>query len=738
MEQNKSDETGSSGEAGDPTFVPMMRPMVVINSSMIPPIDERRDDTGDLCSSDESIPEFNETIKPRRNPERGAVNKNNNENTNKNINLPDKKRGDMEDVCSSDESILEINRAIKKRRNPERVSVTKNKKTIMSTDSERENAAFPENHEAEKVYKAMSAPELGAYESLKKAEEVNIKSKNLKGGLKGQLRDAVADLREIFRAMILKINAKGDIEFLRADIAREVAKNIELNIEMEKIKGDNEVLNIRINDRDNSIKSMTCKGCTRGLNYHTEENTRESDGRKRRRVQEISPTANSTIKDNVDMEIERINKMEDGFAAELERCKEEARFCHSETKKVARDVKRLLAESETEGSTFDGIEERRNKKKVKTETMTEIYKLIGNYLNKDKKSKENKPRIIENIKAPFVFGLQRYRPGDPLPSTSRAGNDEQTPWSDTADNLKENRYVNNVNNVNTVQDNARPVQPDRVILQNHEIRERDIQRLKHTRQRNLKTAAITITCEEDVSYNEIITRAKREITLTEYGIEDCKTRRGYTGGLVMEISGEEAADKADKLAIKLREVLKNERVNIQRPVKKVNIKITGFDETTDKEEITNEIIRICECRHEDIRVSNVRRTIRGIGIAWLVCTIEVAINLLEKNKIRIGWSMVRCEIASARPLRCYRCMETGHSRFNCRSSIDRSGNCFNCGKLGHTANGCTNRSSCMVCRYYGKPHAHRTGGPGCGPVTTEDRRNLRDRRPEENSHNENR
>lgn len=260
--------------------------------------------------------------------------------------------------------------------------------------------------------------------------------------------------------------------------------------------------------------------------------------------------------------------------------------------------------------------------------------------------------------------------------------------------------------------------------------------MKRVNQRNMKSAAVTMICEENGSYNELILKAKREIVLTDYGIEDCKIRRGFTGGLVIEIHGEEAVDKADRLATKLREIMSNERVKIQRPTKRISIKIIGFDETTDREEITKEIIRICECGEDDIRVSNIRRTMRGTGIAWVVCSVETAIKLLEKGRVRIGWATVRCETANTRPLRCYKCMETGHSRYNCRSSIDRSGNCFNCGELGHTANNCANKPRCMVCKQYGKPHGHRMGGNECRPITSEDSNNFRDRRPGYNNNEE--
>lgn len=202
-EPSVSDETGSSREKSDPTYVPVRRSTVLMERIADPTHGRRRDTSDDTSLSEDSIKAINETIKKRKNPERKPVNKN----------------------------------------------------KIISTDSDKEATITMENIETDKCYKAMSAPELGAcaHEALRKAEEVNVKSKNIKGGLKGQLRDSISDLKEIIHALIIKINARGDIEFLRADTAKEVAKNIALTTEMEKLKRENEVLKVRLNEMEAKI-----------------------------------------------------------------------------------------------------------------------------------------------------------------------------------------------------------------------------------------------------------------------------------------------------------------------------------------------------------------------------------------------------------------------------------------------------------------------------------------------------
>lgn len=81
--------------------------------------------------------------------------------------------------------------------------------------------------------------------------------------------------------------------------------------------------------------------------------------------------------------------------------------------------------------------------------------------------------------------------------------------------------------------------------------ERKIKTLRAMRQRSDRSVAITMQCEGEINYNEMILKAKKEISLADIGIKDCRIRRGYTGGLVIEIPGEDASVKADILADKL-------------------------------------------------------------------------------------------------------------------------------------------------------------------------------------------
>lgn len=71
-----------------------------------------------------------------------------------------------------------------------------------------------------------------------------------------------------------------------------------------------------------------------------------------------------------------------------------------------------------------------------------------------------------------------------------------------------------------------------------------------------RTAAISIKGKADTfSYAEALKRARTNISLQELQIESPRIRKGVNGATIIEISGPENAEKANKLATKLQEVL---------------------------------------------------------------------------------------------------------------------------------------------------------------------------------------
>lgn len=272
---------------------------------------------------------------------------------------------------------------------------------------------------------------------------------------------------------------------------------------------------------------------------------------------------------------------------------------------------------EIEETTDDG--KQMETKITKTEDTTiknvlmELKSVIDKHLNNTEqvtKNKKGKPIIknIENVKLNIPFLENRRRdvtwadvvakrrsPGKQNVQRGRQESDEGT--TDDPETTETYRTKNKTARMQK-QQQMRTREPEEII-----------------ERKTKKTAAITITTRGDITNKDIMIRAKREITLKDLGIENCQVRSGFTGGLVIEIPGDDAETKADNLAIKLREIFINEQVRVNRPRVKADMKITGLDETMTNEDIQLVLSNNGECSFTDIRINARRITTRGNGIA---------------------------------------------------------------------------------------------------------------------------
>lgn len=333
--------------------------------------------------------------------------------------------------------------------------------------------------------------------------------------------------------------------------------------------------------------------------------------------------------EDMEAELRKTSKRNKECEVEMQKCREEARISHLKTRRAVRDARQTLAESD-DLEEINEINNKRREENTREKTLEDIYNIIGKYLMDKKPESKKKPTIlsVEEVNPPKCLQNERTRRGDGR-ALNRAWADiaARVPWKSRINEKYDIRRTSESQSENL----REPTQIFKRPNLARDNKEREIQKLNTALSRSSRSAAIILQGDGETNYNEIILKAKREISLVELGINDCKVRRGYTGGMVIEIPGEGATDKADVLAERLRQVLANEEISIRRPSKRIDLKVIGMEDTTSKEEIASAFSEVGGCGVNELRVSDIRRTAKGMRIARIQCPIETAIKILNRG-----------------------------------------------------------------------------------------------------------
>lgn len=255
-----------------------------------------------------------------------------------------------------------------------------------------------------------------------------------------------------------------------------------------------------------------------------------------------------------------------------------------------------------------------------------------------------------------------------------------------------------------------------------------------------RSAAVVLTLlpaaeAKGVSYGDVVSRACAAIDLDEIGAgEGLRCRLTANGAKLLECPGADSSGIAERLAAKLRTVLPEEEVRVHRPVKMAELRVTGLDDCTTKDEVAAAIAARGNCALENITVGELRLGYTGAGSVWVRCPVEAATSLAapppgrpsgEPGRLRVGWIAARVRLLEPRAWRCLRCFSTGHCLAKCASAVDRSGLCFRCGQPGHKAAVCSAAPHCLLCAAAGRKADHRAGGKACPPASKNAERNRR-------------
>lgn len=216
----------------------------------------------------------------------------------------------------------------------------------------------------------------------------------------------------------------------------------------------------------------------------------------------------------------------------------------------------------------------------------------------------------------------------------------------------------------------------------------------------------------------LIREARQVLSLEELGVPPLEIKRSKMGGYLLGVKGPDAEIKADRLTKGLRELPGAAGVAVSRPVKRLDIRLTGLETGITPEEVVSAVAAAGGCSTDKIRPGAIGSSPTGMGSLWMRCPAAVAIKVAKTGGVRAGWAWAPAELLQSRPERCYRCLELGHLRAQCASPVDRSARCYRCGKVGHAAASCTETVPCCpLCGDdRGRNGCHVLGEPGCVKV----------------------
>ncbi|XP_072933739.1 uncharacterized protein [Epargyreus clarus] len=161
-----------------------------------------------------------------------------------------------------------------------------------------------------------------------------------------------------------------------------------------------------------------------------------------------------------------------------------------------------------------------------------------------------------------------------------------------------------------------------------------------------KSAAVAVTVPEgsEITYAEVMKTAKAQIQLADLGIPALRQKKAINGGLLLEVSGEDCAGKADALARKLQETVAEMGVRVARPTKQGEARVMDLDDSVTQQDVANAIAGACGCIASDVRVGEIRRRPSALGTAWVRCPLTAIYKLAAAKRLLVGWVSARVEI----------------------------------------------------------------------------------------------
>jgi len=130
--------------------------------------------------------------------------------------------------------------------------------------------------------------------------------------------------------------------------------------------------------------------------------------------------------------------------------------------------------------------------------------------------------------------------------------------------------------------------------------------------RLIKPPVVTITNKsKDISYADILAKAREKVSLKDLGIETTVIRRAMNGAIIIEVpqGKQQACTLSSRLAAAL-----GEDAKVLSPVAMGELRLRGIDPSTSKEKVYIELAALSGCPQQDFKVSPIINMRDGMGL----------------------------------------------------------------------------------------------------------------------------
>ncbi|KAF9824585.1 hypothetical protein SFRURICE_004042, partial [Spodoptera frugiperda] len=127
-----------------------------------------------------------------------------------------------------------------------------------------------------------------------------------------------------------------------------------------------------------------------------------------------------------------------------------------------------------------------------------------------------------------------------------------------------------------------------------------------------KTAAVVITLQPDavkrgVTYGDVLAKLKGAVTPAEFGAPNgFAIKATATGARLLEVPGATSSPSADALAERLRACLSADEVRVSRPIKCLDLRIMGLDDSVTEHEVVAAVARTGGCPADQVKAGTIR------------------------------------------------------------------------------------------------------------------------------------